>query len=615
MRPCVRHPELESKRLPPVKMPVVALALALSSSAFAQSPDGAAVFADRCATCHAGTDQRIPPVAALRQRSADAILDALVTGAMRQQGTELTDAERRAVADFLGGRLPGGGASASSSRCPNPAAFDPSKGASWAGWGPDGSNARFQPAAQAGLNAENAPKLKLKWAFGFPKATAARAQPTVAGGRVFVGSQDGTVYSLDGRTGCTVWTFKAKSGVRTAIVLSPAAGPSTTLYFGDGGSNVYALDASTGAQIWTQNVENHPSSHITGAPALFQNRLYVPVASGEEGQGNNRNYQCCTFRGSIVALNIANGNVVWKTYTIPVEPRTLGRNAGGAVRWGPSGAGVWGAPTVDAKRHAVYAATGNMYTEPQQGSSDAVIAFNMDDGKILWTAQVTPKDIFVVGCNQPNPANCPVGDDLGPDFDFGNAPMLVTAPGGRDLLVIGQKSGVGWALDPEKKGAVVWQYRAGEGSPLGGMEFGSATDGVNAYFPVNDGVQPTAGVVHAVALETGASVWKKMPPAPLCGQRGRGCSPGIQAPATVIPGVLFIGSMDGGLRAYSTKDGSILWEFNTNIDFTTVNGVPAKGASINGAGAAVANGMVFVNSGYGVLGGRPGNVLLAFGVE
>ena len=189
----------------------------------------------------------------------------------------------------------------------------------------------------------------------------------------------------------------------------------------------------------------------------------MPVASGEEGQGNNKNYECCTFRGSLVALNIANGSVVWKTYTIPTEPRTLGRNAGGAVRWGPSGAGVWGAPAVDAKRHAIYAATGNMYTEPQTGSSDAVMAFDMDNGKLLWISQVTPKDVFVVGCNQPNPANCPAGDDLGPDFDFGNRADARDHTGGRDLIVIGQKSGVGWALDPDNKGAVVWQYRVGQG--------------------------------------------------------------------------------------------------------------------------------------------------------
>jgi len=591
------------------------LVIGAATPALGQSRNGSAVFNDHCATCHASGDQRTPTVASLRQRTPEAILDALTTGAMRQQGADLSDAERRAVAEFLGGRPAAAAASSDGARCANPAPFDPTQGASWRGWGPDSSNARFQPGPQAGLTVESTPKLKLKWAFGFPNATTARAQPTVAGGRVFVGSQDGTVYSLDAKTGCTVWTFKAKSSVRTAIILGAPSGASTPIYFGDGRSNVYALNASTGVELWTQNVETHPSSRITGAPSLYQNRLYVPVASGEEGQGNNKNYECCTFRGSVVALNIGNGSVVWKTYTIPTEPRTLGRNAGGAVRWGPSGAGVWGAPAIDAKRHAVYAATGNMYTEPQTGSSDAVMAFDMDTGKLLWVSQVTQKDVFVTGCNQPNPANCPASDSLGPDFDFGNPPMLVTTSAGRDLIVIGQKSAVGWALDPDNKGAVVWEYHVGKGSALGGMEFGSATDGVNAYFPVNDAGQPTAGEIHAVALDTGVTAWKATPRPVLCGERGRGCSPGIEAPATVIPGVLFTAAMDGGLRAYSTKDGSMVWEFDTNKEFTTVNGVTAKGASINGAGAAIANGMLFVNSGYGALGGRPGNVLLALGVE
>jgi polyvinyl alcohol dehydrogenase (cytochrome) len=277
---------------------------------------------------------------------------------------------------------------------------------------------------------------------------------------------------------------------------------------------------------------------------------------------------------------------------------------------------VWNSPTVDPKRRLIYAATGNMYTEPQQATSDAVIAFEMDTGKIAWVSQVTPKDVFVVGCNQPNPANCPVGDDLGPDFDFGNSPMLATLPNGRDIIVIGQKSGVGWGLDPDRKGAVLWQYRAGQGSALGGMEFGSALDRDRAYFPVADGNMPSAGELHAVKIETGERAWQAPPPQNiLCGQRGRGCTPAILAAISVIPGAVFAGSNDGGVRAYSTTDGRILWEFDTNREFTTVNGVAAKGASISGAGPTIADGMVFINSGYGSLGGRPGNVLLAFGVE
>jgi polyvinyl alcohol dehydrogenase (cytochrome) len=401
--------------------------------------------------------------------------------------------------------------------------------------------------------------------------------------------------------------------VRTAVVLGrPSARAPLTAYFGDSRSNVYALNAATGVEIWSKQVETHASARVTGAPTLHQNRLYIPVSSGEEGQGGNAKYECCTFRGSVVALDATSGALAWKTYTIANEPKPIGKNRSGLTRWGPSGAGIWASPTVDVKRGLLYAATGNMYTEPQQTTSDAVIAFTLATGQIAWTAQVTPRDVFVVGCNQPNAPNCT--DDTGPDFDFGNSPMLVRAAN-RDLIVIGQKSGVGWALDPDQRGAIVWQYRAGDGSALGGMEFGSSADSERAYFPVADGNGPHAGELHAVRLDTGERVWMTPAQTLKCGVRGRGCSPAILAAISVMPGAVLAGANDGGVRAYSTKDGAILWEFDTNREFVTVNGVAAKGASISGPGPAIGAGMVFVNSGYGSLGGRAGNVLLAFGTE
>jgi polyvinyl alcohol dehydrogenase (cytochrome) len=558
-------------------------------------------------------------MAALRQRVPEEIVAALTTGLMRQQGSELTDAERRAVAEYLSGRLIGAGSTNSAgaveamARCAGPSApINLSAAGQWNGWGVDITNTRFQPAAQAGLSTDQISKLTLKWAFGFPNATTARAQPTVAGGRVFVGSQSGLVYALDAKTGCTIWTFQAKGGVRTAIVLGPRGSAGVTAYFGDATPSAYAIDAATGTLIWTRKVDEHPSAHVTGTPTLYQGRLYVPVSSGEEGQGANARYECCTFRGSLLALNASTGAVLWKTYTIPDESKPIGRNNSGTTRWGPAGASIWSSPTIDVKRHVIYAATGNMYTEPQQTTSDAVIAFDMDSGKIVWTSQVTPTDVFVTGCNAPTAANCP--HDVGPDFDFGSAPILATLPSGRDLIVIGQKSGIGWAMDPDKRGAVVWQYRAGKGSALGGMEWGSAVDAARAYFAVSDtiGANNQPGGLHAVSLETGERVWFSPPTAPACGS-GRGCNAALSAAITVIPGVIFAGSNDGALRAYLTKDGSVIWEFDTNREFLTVNGVAAKGASINEAGPTVAGGMVFVNSGYGTLGGRPGNVLLAFG--
>ena len=605
---------------------MLAFALAI---VLAQTPSGSAVFDNHCASCHAGTDPRVPAVAALRQRTPQAIVDALAAGVMWQQGAELTDAERRAVAEFLGARgpaqarpgassgarAPDNGARAfqasDANRCASPAPMNLAKGPRWNGWGADLANTRFQPAAQAGLTAAQVPTLTLKWAFGFPNASSARAQPTIYGGRLFVGSQSGTVYALDAVSGCTIWTFQAQAAVRSAITIGPR-GSGSVAYVGDGKANAYAIDAATGALLWTRNLDEHPSARVTGAPTLFENRLYVPIASGEEGQGNNPKYECCTFRGSLVALDIAGGALAWKTFTIATEAKPIGKNASGTPRWGPSGAGIWSSPTIDPKRRLIYAATGNMYTEPQQGTSDAIMAMDLATGAIRWTAQATPKDVFVVGCNQPNPANCPA--EVGPDFDFGSSPIIATLANGKELIVDGQKSGVGWAFDPDARGAVMWQYRAAKGSALGGMEFGSAVDADNAYFAVADGNSPQPGGLHAVKLATGERAWYAPPPAPKCAP-GRGCNAAILAAITVIPGVVFTGSNDGGVRGYSTKDGSLIWEFDTNRTFETVNGVPANGASISGPGPVVAGGMLYVNSGYGALGGRPGNVLLAFGVD
>ena len=602
---------------------ILTLALVQPPSASGrQASDGAKVYEDHCATCHNGSDPRTPAVAALRQKTSDEILAALMNGKMQQQGGELTDAERRAVSSYLGSAM---ARTSDAGRCTAAGSFDPSAGPKWPGWSNDLGNTRFQPAPQAGLTADQVPKLTLKWAFGFPNATTARALPTVAGGRVFVGSQSGIVYALDAKTGCTYWTFQAKGPVRTGIVIGARRGSAGkwTAYFGDGRANAYALDAATGEQLWTRNLEEHRNANITGTPTLYQERLYVPIASSEEGQGLNAKYECCTFRGSLVALDAATGSLVWKTYTISAEAKPVGKNTSGTTRWGPSGAGIWSSPTIDPKRRVVYAATGNMYTEPQQPTSDAIMAFDLDSGAIKWTSQATAKDVFVVGCNitfglaaPPGPAaNCPPGEELGPDFDFGNAPILTTLRYGRDIIVAGQKSGIGWAFDPDRRGAVLWQYRAGKGSALGGLEFGSAVDADQAYFAVSDTIGPNPpGGLHAVKLSTGERAWFTPPPPPKCGS-GRGCNAAILAALSVIPGVVFTGSNDGAVRGYSTRDGALLWEYDTNRDFETVNGVPAKGASISGPGPTIAGGMVFINSGYGALGGRPGNVLLAFGVQ
>ena len=598
--------------------PVALLTVLLAAApAFAQTPDGAQVFAASCSTCHNGAaDARAPALDALRSRTPEAIVEALMTGAMRPQGSRLSGAERRAVAEFVTGKHMGGDVTGSDKgRCATVPATGPirdfAKTPRWTGWSPSPTNTRFQPADQAGLGVADVPRLALKWSFGFPDASVAWSQPTVADGRVFVGSQNGTVYALNARTGCIYWTFSAGGGVRTAVTVSaPSASLPGLVYFGDTAANAYALNADTGALVWVRKVDDHPFARITGSPTFYDGRLYVPVSSYEEAQGADPQYPCCTFRGSVSALEASSGRVIWKTYMITDPPRRRGTSSAGVPLWGPAGSGIWSAPTIDANRRVVYVGTGNTYSAPAQASSDAVVALDLNTGSIRWMKQVTPNNVYVNNCRSGNP-NCP--EVNGPDVDFGSPPMLTRA-NGRDVIVIGQKSGVGYAMDPDRKGEVIWQYRAGKGGTLGGMEWGGAVDGGRAYFAVSDIQQPEPGGLHALDIGTGQSVWFAQPVTAVCGS-GAGCNGAQSAAITIIPGVIFSGSNDGALRAYSTADGKVLWQYDSNREFESINGVPAKGASLIGPGPVIAGGMVYINWGYGGFGGRPGNVLLAFGLE
>jgi polyvinyl alcohol dehydrogenase (cytochrome) len=550
----------------------------------------------------------------MRSRTPESIIEILVNGAMRPQGSRMSGAERRAVAEFIAGRTLTGDVNGSADgRCATTTATTTTREApraGWAGWSPTSDNTRFQPPDQARLGVGDVKRLRLKWAFGFPDASSAWSQPTIAGGRVYVGSQNGTVYSLDAKTGCIHWTFAAGGGVRTAIAVASTSSGRSAVYFGDTAANVHALDALTGRLLWSRKVEEHLLARITGSPVVDGSRVFVPVSSYEESQGADPQYACCTFRGSVTALDAATGAVIWKTYMIPDAPARRGTSTAGVPLWGPSGSAIWSAPSVDRRRRALYVATGNAYSGPAHASSNAVVAMEIETGRILWQRQMTPNDVYLTGCRAGNP-NCP--DTNGPDFDFGSPPMLVQARD-RDLLVIGQKSGMAYALDPDRKGEMVWEYRAGRGGVLGGIEWGSAADSNRAYFAVSDMTQPQPGGLHAVDLATGQRLWFAPPAAPACAA-GRGCNAAQSAAVTAIEGAVLSGSNDGTLRMYSAADGSPVWEFNTNREFPTVNGVPARGASMIGPGPAVADGMVYFNSGYGAFGGRPGNVLLAFGLD
>jgi polyvinyl alcohol dehydrogenase (cytochrome) len=610
------------------------LAGAATAHGQAPAPDGAELYKRTCAQCHDNGTNRAPNRESFRSLSAERVLAAMETGSMITMANNRTAGERRAIAEFLTGKnigsplltTPPAAAMCTSggterTRQTSADAFNPNAGPRWTGWGQNTSNTRFQDGTGAGLTAADVPKLKLKWAFAFPGDLQSYGQSTIAGGRVFVGSWGGKVYSLSAATGCIHWFFDAGQGVRSAISVG-RVGNRDIAVFGDAQANLYAVDAATGRLLWKTDVDDFPVGRISGSPTLHNGRIYVGTASGEEASGANPTYECCKYRGSVVAVNAADGKVLWRTYTVD-EPKPQKKNAIGTQLWGPSGAPVWSAPAIDERLNRLYVTTGNNYSDPPTSMSDAFLALDMDSGKILWSKQMTEKDAYTAACRLPDKTNC--AESNGPDFDFSSSPILLSLANGRRMLVAGQKSGIVHALDPDKGGEVLWQTRVGRGGTMGGVQWGSAADQSNVYVALSDigrvmlnysnstDADPKqGGGMFALRLEDGERVWYTPPPG--CGTRQR-CSPAQSAAVSAIPGVAFSGSVDGHMRAYATKDGAIIWDFDTIRTYETVNGVQGRGGSIDGPGPAIGGGLVIFNSGYPTAGGTPGNVLLAFAVD
>ena len=586
-------------------------------SAAQQAANGEAIYKQHCAGCHEGSVPRAPNREALRAMAPEAIDTALSSFMMRRQAAALSSAERRAVAAFLAGRPAG------SYRAPldmigkeaycaaGTAPRDPLAGAAWNGWGIDARNSRSQTAAAAGLTAADVPKLKLKWAFGVPGVSASGSQITVVGSRAFVGSRNGVVYALDTKTGCLVWAFEADAGVRSTPVVG-----NNTLYFGDAHAQVYALDVNTGQRRWKVKIDDHLDAMITGAAAFHNGRLYVPVSSLEEGTAAIPTYECCTFRGSVVALDAASGKQIWKTYTIPQAAQRTTKNAQGTQLWGPSGGAVWSQPAVDAERNRIYISTGDAYSNPAARETDAIMALAMDTGRVLWVQQTLAGDAWNVGCLETGAGrvNCP--DGAGPDYDFSSSPAVGVLPDGKRIIIAGQKSGTLFGINPDT-GEQVWKTQVGQGGILGGIEWGFSVDATTAYVSLSNALEKKpgeAGGMVAVNIADGKPRWTLPPPSDTCEAR-RGCNTGQPAAVSSIPGVVFSGSLDGHLRAYDSATGNVLWDVNTVNEYDTVNRVPARGGSMNGPGATIVGGMLFVNSGYGSLGFMSGNVVLAFSID
>jgi polyvinyl alcohol dehydrogenase (cytochrome) len=585
---------------------------------------GAAIYHSRCQHCHEGQAPKAPSRTFVEMMTPEAIHSALSAGIMRGQAAGLSDTDERHVAEYLSGVPFGAPQPPTAPPCAGAAArFDLTREPEIVGWGFGPDNTHFVPARVARLPSADIPRLKIKWAFAYPGAVRARSRPTFAYGALYVGSQSGTVYALDEKSGCIRWTFNTSAEVRTPVVIPASRSLVKRAYFGDLIGRVYAVDATTGKELWRQRVDDHPSATVTAAPVYYAGVLYVAVSSLEEGTVDPT-YPCCTFRGSVVAFDAMTGRRLWQRYTIEETPQQRGVTRIGTKIFSPSGAAIWSTPTLDAKRGLLYIGTGNNYTGPADARSNSVLALDPKSGRIAWHWQVVAGDAWNVGC-MVGLDSCPANS--GPDADIGSGTMLATLPDGSDRLFVGLKSGMVIAIDPTRHDRALWSNRVGRGSIQGGVQFGMAYDGTRLYVPIADmsnsmdastkardtsAGDPRPGL-YALDPASGKLLWQSLAD-DICHARPY-CDPGILASIAVIPGAVFAGHMDGRLRAYDSDSGKVLWQYETSQDQATLGGGTAHGGTIGGGGPVIHDGVVYTNSGYGLYFHMPGNVLLAFSVD
>ncbi|MCP5180511.1 MAG: PQQ-binding-like beta-propeller repeat protein [Pseudomonadales bacterium] len=586
---------------------------------------GSEVFGRVCAQCHVVGVARAPQLYILQIMTPESIYRALTEGAMQVQAKDLSLDEKRAVAEYLAQRkMSGKQAEDTVAMCSGATAgFDRNEPPVLQGWGFDDASTHYIPNQVAGITRNNVRTLKLKWAFGFPNAVRARSQPAIAAGAIYVGSHEGTVYAFDRNTGCARWTFMAGSEVRTGIVVQPwtagdeAADP--LLFFGDLAGNAYALKAFTGELVWRVHMDDHPAAVLTGTPTLYGDTVYVPVSSLEEGQAGKPDYECCTFRGSMVALDAATGKEKWRRWFVDqpaVEQKDRERDDG-RKHYGPSGVPMWSTAAVDVKRGQMYVTLGDNYSTPATSLSDAVVALALDTGDIRWSFQALENDAWNGSCDEHNRVNCPEED--GPDFDFGAGAALAKGADGREYVVAGQKSSTAWGLDPDT-GKLVWKNQVGRGGVVAGIHFGIAAANNTMYVPVSDVPDgreydvPARPGMYALDIATGEYRWQA-PSANRCDGR-LACHPGYSGAISATDDLVLAGANDGWLQAFDASTGEVVWEVDTAVPFETINDVEAKGGSMGGGAAPIAyDGLLIMNSGYGFAGKMPGNVLLVFEVD
>lgn len=581
-----------------------------------QNADGKALYFKHCANCHEGdTKGQAPSRNVLLIGSARSIYNALDSGRMASFGAALSEQEKVQVAEFVAAKP------LVNEHYPEAAFCDSKVSAKqsplwWNGWGGNSSGDGFKNAELAKLSKTAVANLELAWAFALPGVTQMRTVPAIFGDSLIYAGQSSQVLSLNKNTGCIQWLVETEFPIRGGVIVSEASEQPRIAFTGDGRSNVYAINTRSGKLLWQTNVAQHQESSITAAPAIYQNTLFIALSSGEAIASADPNYPCCTSSGELVALDTTSGKIKWRYKTIKQQPKAVGKNRVGTSIYAPSGAPVWATPTVDAARETVYIGVGQNYTRPSTDTSDAIIAIDINTGQEKWRFQATKYDAWNIDCYNQNPANCPT--PTGPDFDFGMAPIIHKTQS-HDWLLAGQKSGTVWVLNPEN-GSVVWHRQIAKGTARGGIHWGMSADANTLYAPVGDHGPimfdqfpklDRAPGLYALDIETGNLRWQQPFPNDSCTNK-TGCVAANSGATTSIEGVVFATGLDGFIRAYATQNGQLLWQFDSHKPFDTINGIEGAGGAIDSVRPIVADGMLYLNSGYGFAGQMPGNVLLAF---
>lgn len=613
---------------PPVVPPPVAVA--------AVHP-GEAVYKQSCAACHDNPEAtRAPSRDNLKGMSFQFVNYALTNGKMKDMAVGLSADQRAAVVSYVTGRdttktvdwTPNlkceGARAAVDLGGPNDATSTH--------FGFDWRNTRKLTAAQSGLTTAKMGDMELAWSIAFPDATIMRSQGAIVHDNLFYPvAEAGKLYAFDlsdPKKPCVQWVYSTpgEAPLRTSVAYGVLGDGTPLLVFSGIDSTVHAVDPRNGKALWTKPVGEYSHSMTTGTPNILKDRVIVPVAQFEISVAADNNHDCCTNHGYVLSLDPKTGAQQWR-YDTMEDAKPLRDRGDGKMLKGPSGAPIWNSPVVDETRGLVYFATGESNSPPAHKNTNAVIAIDLKTGKEKWSFHATPADIFNSGCG-PNPKpeqlNCvKKPETVYRDVDFGASVILAKNSDGKELLYAGQKSGSVWAFNPDN-GKVVWRKALGTGGALGGVHWGIAYDNDTVFAPITSVGVPIPGEwdfdpniksgLYALDAKTGAIKWQFNPEPPAGVQPGRrGYLPALFSTApTIVDGAVVAAGLDGTVYVLDKTNGQLLWSYATAKEYDGINGVKGKGGSIDSNSITAMNGLLLVNSGYGMFGQQGGNMLLAF---